>query len=363
MEKIAEVWCCVALAASRIKGVTAAVLEAFYKAVPPAESPFVCTELCSHQLLRRALADRCYVAGLEEELFQLASQGIGLLSIVDPRYPYLLRQIFDPPQLLFYSGNLACFGADVKGVAVVGSRKGDACGCKIAFDLSRELAAGGATVVSGLAAGIDSAAHQGALASHGDTPTIAVLGSGLRCIYPRSNESLARDIVDHGGLIVSQFSPNEPPYPSNFLNRNRVIAGLALGVLVVQAAARSGSLVSARYALEEGREVMAVPGSILDPRYEGSNRLIKEGAHLVSSITDILEGIPGLAACQKERAEEEVVSDNKIIQYLRANGPMRVDVLQTHMARDDSFSQELLELELAGLVVRAPGNILLLGPQ
>lgn len=304
------------------------------------------------------------VAEAERQIKEWAGKGIGVIAISEPCYPSYLRRIYEPPFLLFVRGEAVGFLAEHPMLAIVGSRRGDFSGCEIAGQFARLIACGGSCVVSGLAYGIDAAAHQGALDSLAPFPTVAVLGNGLATVYPPANERLARRILDRGGLLLSQFEPEEKPYPVNFLNRNRVIAGLARGVLVVQATKRSGSLVTARYALEEGREVLVVPGAITDPRYEGSNDLLKQGAGVVTSIEDIYEILPALKRrpreddlISKEQSFEKALSTSQsaILKVLQS-GPLHFDALAKKLSGLNGLAAELLDLELAGHVTRLPGN-------
>ncbi len=307
-------------------------------------------------------------------LEDLRSAGVTLLPICSEEYPARLKQIEDPPLILFARGNLECLN-NSKALAIVGSRKADPAGCEIALQLAQGLASCGVCVISGLALGVDAAAHRGALRSFSATPTVAVLGNGLPEIYPRSNESLARDILSSGGLIVSQFLPHEPAFPANFLNRNRIIAALAEGVLVVQASKRSGSLVTARYALEQGKELMAVPGAITEERYRGSNELIKQGAFLVTGLEDILDIFEHYKQSSANSDElEQPISTNsiglpcdpisnlssikkKILSKLQERDSWSFDELQQAVDSED-FISELFELELQSQALRLPGNII-----
>jgi DNA processing protein len=208
--------------------------------------------------------------------------GARVLTIRDDTYPDLLRHIPDAPIVLYALGPLApADGA----LAVVGSRKASAEGINLAGKISETLSSAGITIVSGLARGIDTAAHTRALTGTGGT--VAVLGCGIDICYPPENKLLFEQI-GRGGLVVTEYAPGEQPVPYHFPERNRIIAGLARGVLVVEATARSGSLITSRLALEYGREVMAIPGSVLRTQHAGSNRLIKEGARLIDSVEDIL---------------------------------------------------------------------------
>lgn len=222
---------------------------------------------------------------VEADLEKARSLGVAILPFTDPSYPARLLTIYDFPPLLYVRGELR---ADEACVAVVGSRAASTYGRYTAGRLSRELAMRGVTVVSGLARGIDTAAHQGTLAGKGRT--IAVLGCGLDVTYPRENGELLEEIARRGAAIT-EYPFGTPPSATHFPARNRIISGLSLGVMVVEATEKSGSLITARLALEQGRDVFAVPGSIDAAGSRGTNRLIREGAKLVSSVDDILEEI------------------------------------------------------------------------
>lgn len=202
----------------------------------------------------------------------------------DLHYPALLREISSPPLILFMVGELSILQQQT--LAIVGARNPTHTGLEIAFQLASELSDQGFVIISGLAIGIDGAAHQGALKNKG--PTMAVLGSGFEHIYPACHQTLAMNIVEKGGTLISEFFPYLSPKPEYFPRRNRIISGLSLGVTVIEATLRSGSLVTARYALEQGREVFAVPGSIRNPLSQGCHALLKEGATLVESYRDII---------------------------------------------------------------------------
>ena len=239
----------------------------------------IARRICSHRNWDRQ----------EKEFEFCRRQGIDMLTWLDSRYPQALRHIFDPPTLLFCKGMLQ---EAEKCIAVVGSRMASPYGIYITEKLCRDLTYNGITIVSGLARGIDSAAHRGALSAKGRT--IAVLGSGLDNVYPPENLSLSRNIADQGALLT-EYPPGTTPKPMHFPARNRIISGISLGVLVVEAGEKSGSLITARLALEQGREVFAVPGAIDSPGSTGPHRLLKEGAKLVESVDDILEELqPGL---------------------------------------------------------------------
>jgi DNA processing protein len=224
-----------------------------------------------------------------EELHRVRDLGGDVLILDDGSYPYLLREISDPPITLYVKGDWqACFEAP--GVGVVGSRKCSTYGENASGMLSRDLAERGICIVSGLARGIDSAAHRGAIQAGGRT--VAVLGTGIDAIYPKENTKLVDEILASGGAVVSQFPLGTPPLKDNFPYRNRIISGLSLGVLIIEASERSGSLITARLAMEQNREVMAVPGNITSRNSFGTNYLIKSGAKLVQQWQDVVAELP-----------------------------------------------------------------------
>lgn len=232
----------------------------------------------------RAIVGKVSEAAAERQLAALARAGDQVLTLSDAAYPALLREIPDPPLLLFVRGKWADALAQPC-LAIVGSRSCSTYGRNVATKLAHDLAAQGLTIVSGLARGIDAAAHEAAL--NGGGRTVAVLGTGLDDTYPKENSKLAERIAASGAL-VTEFPFEKPPAPQNFPYRNRIIAGLCLGVLVVEAAEQSGSLITARLALEQGREVFAVPGNITSGKSIGTNRLIQDGAKLVMNWQDVV---------------------------------------------------------------------------
>ncbi|HJU10251.1 MAG TPA: DNA-processing protein DprA, partial [Candidatus Binataceae bacterium] len=222
---------------------------------------------------------------LDKELCELPRIDAKLIRWTDPEYPSNLRQIADPPPYFFLRGSIPA--DDPKLIAVVGARTASEAGRRMARRLGLELAAKGCTVVSGLARGIDCEAHQGALDAGGKT--VAVMGCGIDIIYPPENRQVAEAMISNGGGVMSELPFGTPPLPENFPSRNRLISGLCLGVVVVEAAERSGSLITARMALEQDRQVFAVPGSPLTGKTRGSNRLLKEGARVVECVEDVIE--------------------------------------------------------------------------
>jgi DNA processing protein len=295
---------------------------------------------------------------VEGDLRWLETSGHHCLSGDDPAYPALLAEIADPPPLLFVSGNVAALAS--RQLAIVGSRNPSPMGEKHARDFACALAEVGLAVTSGMALGVDAAAHRGAL--EGGGVTLAVAGTGLDQVYPRNHQALAGSILDHGGTLVSEFPTGTPPQASNFPRRNRIISGLSLGVLVVEAALKSGSLITARMALEQDREVFALPGAINNPMARGCNFLIKQGAKLVETVDDILEefslarlaGEP-LSARQIEGGEIDPECQ-RLLKYI-AYAPTSVDTLVAATGNaPEAIASLLLALELQGYIVSADGG-------
>ncbi len=284
-----------------------------------------------------------------------------IITLHDPRYPELLKQIADPPSLLFVQGDVSLLSHWQ--IAMVGSRNPSASGRDTAYEFARYIAQGDIAITSGLAMGIDAAAHRGALASQGKT--IAVIGTGLDNVYPAKNRGLADDIALKGAL-VTEFALGTLPVAQNFPRRNRIISGLSLGTVVVEAAIRSGSLITARMALEQGREVFAIPGSIHNPLARGCHRLIREGAKLVETAQDILEELGSLAGAQRLAEIEQVEPKDQLMnddadyhllfKYLGYD-PIEIDIIiQKSGLTAEVVSSMLLLLELQGQVESLPGG-------
>jgi DNA processing protein len=277
-----------------------------------------------------------------------------IIALGDPRYPPALLQTPDPPLLLHAAGRAELLQAD--SLAVVGSRNPSPQGTQNARAFASGLSRAGTTIVSGLALGIDGAAHEGALDGVGST--IAVVGTGLDRVYPRRHHELAHRIAGQG-LLVSEHALGTPPLAHHFPQRNRIIAGLSRGTLVVEAALESGSLITARLAAEAGREVFAIPGSIHSPHAKGCHALIKQGAKLVESVQDILDELPGLGTATSA-PEAIATADAPADPLLEAMGfdPVGLDEITARTGWPTAQLQaRLLELELAGRVARMPGQL------
>jgi DNA processing protein len=286
-----------------------------------------------------------------------------VLTLADSDYPPRLREIADPPPVMFVLGDVAALRQPQ--IAIVGSRNSTPVGAELAQDFARHLALRGITIISGLALGIDAASHRGALAGQGHT--IAVMGTGLDRVYPPRHQELAEQIVASGAL-VSEFPLHTPVRPENFPRRNRIISGLALGVLVVEAAKASGSLITARHAIEQGREVFAIPGSIHNPLARGCHALIRDGAKLVETVDDILEELPSLPvlagsdAQAPTAASQSATHNEEHTRLLDALGydPVSVDVLVARTGLTaNAVSSMLLLMELEGRVSSQAGGLYL----
>lgn len=306
----------------------------------------------------RKLRERATPAAILERLARL---DIVPLTLLDEAYPDTLRQVADPPPVLFTRGCLT--PADSIAVALVGTRRATSYGRAVAERLTRELASAGVTVVSGLARGIDTVVHHAALQAGGRT--LAVLGNGLDQVYPAENAALARGIVDkRAGALVSEFPPGIPPDAVNFPRRNRIISGLSLATVIVEAGERSGALITADFALEQGRDVLAVPGSVFSPTCAGTNELLKQGATPVTSAKDILDvlsstmseaatGEPELA-----RRVPDLEPDERTVWRALSGEPRHIDALANDLTMcAGDVSATLAMLELKGLA-RQVGSML-----
>jgi len=296
---------------------------------------------------REALRSGAARRRAEDEARRAAALAIRVVGFQEPEYPDLLLRCYDPPPVLYVRGRLDRAGG-CSSVAIVGSRRASTAGCVLARAMARDLSVVGLTVVSGLARGVDTAAHRGALDGHGRT--VAVLGSGLDRMYPPENAALAEAIAASGGAVVSEFPLGSAPLPDNFPRRNRVIAGWSRSTVVVEAAERSGALVTARCALDEGRDVLAVPGHPSQRGSAGANQLIRDGAVLVRGAEDVLLelGLPSAPA-------EQAVAD-QVLGSLRSDAPSSLDDLQARSGwPTPQLLARLAELELQGRVRRLPG--------
>lgn len=265
--------------------------------------------------------------------------------------PPLLREIQNPPKNFYVKGVLPDFGRPW--IAIVGTRKATTEGLRLAKNFGRELAQAGAVIVSGLALGIDSAAHQGTLEAGGTT--VAVLANGLDKIYPAQNENMAKRILETGGALVSEYPEKTPSYPSQFLERNRIISGLSIATVIIEAPEKSGALATAGFAAEQGREIFVVPGPVNHPNYRGSHGLIRDGARLVTSADEILQDL-GLRTIKERGADHLPLAENeaqrKIMESLKNAGrPLSIDeIISFAKLEPQVVNRELTLLSLRGAI-------------
>jgi DNA processing protein len=293
-----------------------------------------------------------------------------IISLSDPEYPSRLKEIYDPPVVLFVKGSVEVLAQP--GIAMVGTRHPTPYGSGMAERLSTDLAARGLVIISGLARGVDTASHRGAVSAKGKT--VAVLGTGIDVMYPRENSRLAEQIVALGGALITEFPVGTSPTPQNFPIRNRIISGMSVGVLVVEAAEYSGTRITSRCALEQNRDVYAVPGNVTNKNSWGPNTLIKQGAKLVATWEDVWEELPTdvqvvLNSMQNESPVPETASlfpgeatsphEKKILKLLKADESTHIDqlveLLEDEMSSSEIFAA-LFELELNGKVRQLPGK-------
>lgn len=318
-------------------------------------------QLSRHQLSKVSLdyLDNPDWAQIDTDIAWLESSHAHVITLLDSRYPELLKQIPDPPSLLYVMGDVTLLNTEQ--LAIVGSRNPTHSGRQTAYEFARDLAQVGWTLTSGMALGIDGACHEGCMAAGGKT--VAVIGTGLDRIYPARHRELAHQIAEKG-VLVSEFPLGTSPLPGNFPQRNRIISGLSRGVLVVEAAIQSGSLITAQLALEQNREVFAVPGSIHSPQSRGCNALIRQGAKLVETATHIYEellDIVPLHPHSKDKSEQQSLDtlDSEYQKLLECVGyePAAVDVVvQRSGLTADAVCSMLLVLELQGYIVATSGG-------
>jgi DNA processing protein len=288
------------------------------------------------------------VSYLETEREKLIRQNIRLVLREDECFPLLLKEIPQPPFGIYVRGVLPA--QDALGLAIVGTRRATPEGKNTARRFAAEFARKGIVVVSGLAFGVDAAAHEGCLDAGG--ATIAVLACGLAHIYPRNNEFLAKKIIAQGGAIISEYPPDMPAYPSRFLERNRIVSGLSKGILVIEAPERSGSLATARFALEQNRDVFVIPGSVTHPNFKGSHTLIRQGAELVTAPQNILESY-GIIKEQAAAPKFNGTPEEKIIfEFLAMNtGPQDIDkITEATKLQPHITNQTVSMLFIKGLI-------------
>jgi DNA processing protein len=323
----------------------------------------------------RAVSAQSVVTGkslelAQQECIKAADARAKIISLSDPEYPSRLKEIYDPPVILFVKGSVEVLAQP--GIAMVGTRHPTPYGSGMAERLSTDLAARGLVIISGLARGIDTSSHRGAVAAKGKT--VAVLGTGIDVMYPRENTRLTEQIVALGGALITEFPVGTFPAPQNFPIRNRIISGMSAGVLVVEAAEYSGTRITSRLALEQNRDVYAVPGNVTNKNSWGPNTLIKQGAKLVATWEDVWEELPAdvqvaLSSMQNESPEPETASlfpdevtsphEKKILRLLKADESTHIDqlveLLEAEMSSSEIFAA-LFELELNGKIRQLPGK-------
>ena len=295
----------------------------------------------------------------QKEIDRARKKGYSLLTLEDVEYPAYLREIFDPPGVLYYTGGPEVLQSPA--VAIVGTRTPSPYGRAVAGKLAEDLASRGVVIVSGLALGVDSIAHWGALKTG---RTVAVLGSGLDNVYPRQNRKLFQKISENGA-VVSEFPLDTPPYAAHFPRRNRIISGLSQAVIVVEAAAKSGSLITAQMALEQNREVMAVPGNVTSDMSKGTNGLIRTGAKLIDGWQDVAEELPsplrekllGQKTGETQPLPLMTEQEAELYRLLKVDELTHIDeLLETIACSVSELLALLLNLEIKGLIVQSPGK-------
>lgn len=308
------------------------------------------------KLSRRELDDPKHRLVVDREIETAARAGVEIIGFFDGRYPSLLKEIFDPPMILYVKGSLP--DGSLTNLAVVGSRNASWQGLRLASEVSKELAGAGAVVVSGLARGIDSAAHRGALEAKG--LTVAVLGNGLSTVYPPENKKLLNEIAACGA-VVSEFPMSEPPKPMNFPMRNRLISGLSRAVLVVEAREKSGALITVDFALEQGRDVYVFPGQAGSKRAVGSNGLLKQGARPVTDAAEILRdfGLPRQKRFRPAAKHESALNpeEKKLLKVLKKAESLHVDeIIEKSPLSPQQTLTLLTTLSIKGAVLELPGK-------
>lgn len=315
-----------------------------------------------------SILDQNYRRDVKKHIHNLESHGIRVCPITDENYPTALKMIYDPPTVLFFKGSLV---SSDRCIAVVGSRNCSPYGASMAEFFSRQLASLDFTIVSGMARGVDTIAHQAALKAK--RRTVAVLGCGLDRPYPVENKSLMNRIIEEGGAVISEFLPGTMPLAGNFPARNRIISGLSRGVVVVEAGEKSGSLITAGLALEQGREVFSIPGNINTRWSRGTNKLIKDGAKMVTSVEDILEELNAFNFYDFEGSEKvspdavdldggpmmhDLDKDERKVVKCIIPGSIHIDIIsQMSGIQIGKLNSILIMLELKGVIRREEGNV------
>ena len=328
--------------------------QAFLEADEPHQLPYLTPR--SLTALRRWKRTGQTPPAYAKALDAVAEIGGSLLCYTDDNYPELLRQIPDPPPVLFIQGDIT--GLLMPQIAIVGSRRCTAAGLRNAGQFAETLGAAGLTITSGLALGIDGAAHEGALRAN--ARTVAVMATGIDLVYPARHQRLASQIIDEGGVLITEFLPGTKPLPGNFPRRNRIVTGLSAGLLVIEAGERSGSLISARLAADQGREVFALPGSIQSPVSAGCHQLIRQGATLVTEPSQIVEQLASMlgfdaemldsSATVRAASPKKTSTVNWLETYIDYD-PVSLDELCDRIERSAAeVASALVELELNGVV-------------
>ncbi len=315
-------------------------------------------EKSSRDELRARQEDAKNQKELKTELDLIKKYNVEVITLFDKSYPKMLKEIYDPPLVLYVKGTI--LKDDELAAAIVGSRFASVYGAATAERLGYELASKGVVVTSGLARGIDSAAHKGAVKAHGRT--IAVLGNGLKEIYPPENRKLAGEIIETGGAVISEFPMRTEPLGRNFPRRNRIISGLSLAVIVVEAAKNSGALITADFALEQNREVFAVPGKVDSPTSFGTNELIKQGAKLIQTAQDVMSELglelKSFKARENKPAPRPNLSSEELVIYKNLSSEPRYldEIVQDARLSINRTMELLLKLQLKKLVRELPGK-------
>lgn len=299
---------------------------------------------------------------VDKEIALIEKHGVRVLTLDDALYPRLLKHIYDPPCILYTKGSL--YDYNLPAVAIVGTRHPSHYGLSMSETIARDLAAMGVVIVSGMARGCDMAAHKGALSSGGFT--VAVLGTGINVPYPRENTKLHGEIMEKG-LVVTEMPISTPPLPENFPRRNRIISGLSKGVLVIEAPVRSGSLMTARLALDYNREVMAIPGHANSPKSMGTNKLLKDGAIFVENAVDVMQALSFSFSIPEEKSGEEdtehgvgLGGEERLVWEALEEGPAHIDSIMEHTGLSVArASTVLLDMELKGIIEQKPGKCFL----
>lgn len=345
------------LALNRINKIGPRTVMKLLKRWPNLEDMF---KLSRHELKEAGLPDKLAEAihdfnmsAVDADLEWETADNHHLLTWEDKRYPRMLKEIYDPPAVLYAAGDLNCLEQTM--LSIIGTRKPSISGKETAWNFAKDLSSLHITIVSGLAHGIDASAHSGCLSANGST--IAVMGTGINIIYPRGHANLANKIKERG-LLLTEFPLNTSPTAGHFPRRNRIISGLSLSTLVVEAANRSGSLITARLALEQNRDVLAIPGSIHNPQASGCHYLLQQGAKLVTSTQDVIDELGiGKKVTETSLRQQSLASNNKNLVKCFGFEITTIDQLVQRSGYSvETVASELAQLELSGVVKAVPGG-------